>query len=88
MFRGGNEDVVNFNDEGGVKMKNLKVGKMFVWKRKRYLISKFFNEWMWIWDVDIKFENECVVVCGDKVDVISCLCWMEKLLRKKGGKNV
>lgn len=61
--------------------------KMFVWKKKLFLIEKFFSELMWIWDVDISYDGVCVVVVGDGDDCNSCLCVLESLLlMKKGGE--
>ena len=66
-----------------------KIGVYFVWKKRLFLISKYFSELSWIYNVDIDYCDSCVKVGGDVEDVDCCLLMIESLLMgyKKGGKN-
>lgn len=60
--------------------------KMFIWKKKLFLVEKYFVELEWIFNVKIYYDGCCVCVNGDLENCNFCLCVIESLyLGWKGG---
>lgn len=66
-----------------------KVSIFCIWRKRLFLVEKYFCELMWIYDVDIEIVGSGIKVSGVDEDVNGCLCCIEGLLIgfKNGGEN-
>jgi len=59
---------------------DVKMIKMFVWKRKRVYLIEWWLELEWFFNVVMYYEGEMLVVVGLYEDVLGCVGCVEYIL--------